>query len=348
MEAEQKKNGTSWKTLDVLVGPGPSNAAQTSIAMTPDSQWIAIGYARHTNGSQIQIYQEVDGFWKPASSPIIVQNGTDTAWFGYALDISNDGMILAVGAPQMKSPNGDGSGGVQMFQQNSNGNWTDMGSVLYGSMANEFFGWTVAISTSSTNGQLRIAAGSPVSNDTTGVVRVYDWDSTDWGQVGTDLVGDVPLNRFGESVAMSDDGSVLAVGIRGSAFEVGQAKVYREVNGVWELDDMSFLGTEPGDGFGASVALSADGTVLAIGGPQNAKFGDRAGIISVYNYDPSNGLWKQKGSSLGSPNVTDFGTSIALSNDGQRVVGGAPTTTFDGTIARAGSVLVFDSDDDTQ
>ena len=36
--------------------------------------------------------------------------------------------------------------------------------------------------------------------------------------------------------------------------------------------------------------------------------------------------------------------SVALSNDGQRLVGGSPTTSYDGSIARAGSVLVFDSD----
>ena len=344
MEAEQKKNGTNWKILDVLVGPGPSNAVQTSIAMTPDSKWLAIGYARHANGSHVQMYQEVDGLWKPASSPIIDKNGTDTAWFGYALDISDDGTIVAIGAPQMNSPNGDGSGGVHIFQQSSsNGNWIQMGSVIFGMMANEFLGWTVAISTS--NGRIRIAAGSPVSNDTTGVVRVYDWDDTEWLQVGTDLIGDVPLNRFGESVAMSEDGSILAVGVRGSAFEIGQAKIYRDINGGWELDDMSFLGTEPGDGFGASVALSGDGNVLAIGGPQNTLFGDRAGIISIYKYDSSNSLWKQSGSSIGSSSVTEFGMSIALSNNGQRVVGGAPTTTYDGSVARAGSVLVFDADE---
>jgi hypothetical protein len=212
-------------------------------------------------------------------------------------------------------------------------------------MVNEFFGWTVAFVASSTIGRLRIAVGAPVSNDTTGVVRVYDWDNTDWIQVGTDLVGDAPFNRFGESVAMSDDGSILAVGARGSAFEVGHAKVFRDVNGVWKLDDMVFLGTEPGDGFGTSVALSSDGTVLAIGGPQSTMFGDKAGTISVYKYDADRGTWKQRGSAIGNSNVTEFGTSIALSDDGQRVVGGAPTTTFDSRIARAGSVLVFDSNE---
>ena len=343
MEAEQKRNGTSWKTLDVLVGPGPSNAAQTSIAMTPDSKWLAVGYARHSNGSQVQLYQEIDGLWLPELSPIIDTNGTDAAWFGYALDISSDGTIVAVGAPQMDSPNGDGSGAVQVFQRSGDGTWIEMGSPIYGLTASEFFGWTVSFATASTNGRLRLAAGSPVSNDTTGVVRVFDWDTTDWSQVGTNLVGDVPLNRFGESIAMSDDGFILAVGIRGSAFEAGQAKVYRDINGDWELDDMSFLGTEPGDGFGASIALSGDGNVLAIGGPQSNLFGDRAGIISVYEYDPSNGSWTQKGSSIGSSNITEFGMSIALSNDGQRVVGGAPTTSFDGNIARVGSVLAFDS-----
>jgi hypothetical protein len=344
MESKQNENGTFWDTIDVLVGPGPSNDVKTSIAMTPDSKWLAIGYARHVGGSQVQVYQEVDSLWKPQSLPIIDVNGTDSTWFGYALDISNDGTIITVGAPQMDSPSNDGSGAVQVYQKNENNEWIQMGSNIYGITSNEFFGWAISSSTTIDTGRHRIAVGAPVSNDTTGVVRVYEWDNTDWIQVGVDLVGDVPLNRFGESVALSDDGSVLVVGIRGTAFETGQIKVFRDnKNGIWELDDMSFLGAETGEGFGASVAITGDGNVLVVGGPQNSLFGDSAGIISVYRYDASGKSWTQQGSYIGSVAATEFGVSVAISNDGLRVAGGAPSTTYDGSIAQAGSVLIFDS-----
>jgi hypothetical protein len=157
--------------------------------------------------------------------------------------------------------------------------------------------------------------------------------------------GDIPLNRFGESVSLSDDGNILAVGIRGSAFEVGEVKIYRYNNGLWDMDETSIIGTERGEGFGASVALSGDGSTVVVGSPQNSLFHENAGIIAVHRYDETSKSWIQQGSLIGSTSTAELGLSVAISNDGIRVAGGAPTTAFDGSISRAGSVLVFDPDE---
>jgi hypothetical protein len=339
LEAYQNENGTDWQILDVVAGPGPSNEAHISLAMSQDSTLLAVGYSRLSGGSQIQVYQEKEGLWQPQSLPIFDVNTSDTAWFGYAVDLSNDGSLLAVGAPLKNGPYGTSSGVVQVYQNNGVDSWIQLGSDIYGITTDEFFGWSVSLGGSTGS---RIAIGAPVSNDNTGVVRVFDWDGISWMQVGTDMVGDIPLSRFGESVALSDDGLILAVGARGSAFDEGSAKLFRENNGQWEVDNAIFRGKESGEGFGAAVALSGDGGILAIGGPQSNYFGENAGIVSVYQYDESGQSWTQIGSLIGSATVAEFGVSIAISNDGLRVAAGAPTTAFDGSISRAGSVLVFD------
>jgi hypothetical protein len=341
LEAYQDENGTNWRTLETLAGPGPSNEAHTAVALVEQS--LVVGYSRYTQGRPVQVFQSSsqDSPWQAAAS-VPMWNASEDAWWGYAVDLSADGTILAVGAPRMNGPYGVSSGVVQVFQlqQPTGGNvsWVPMGASLYGTSVDEFFGWTLSLSAGP-----RLAVGAPVYNDTSGVVRIYDWNGEVW-LPGGDLRGDVPLGRFGESVALSgSDGIVLAVGARGSAFDEGNVMVYRERNGQWVLDaEATFRGQEIGEGFGASVALSLDGGILAVGAPQSNYFGKDTGAVSVYRYSADEGSWRQHGSVLGSATVSEFGASVTLSDDGLRVAGGAPTTAFDGSVSRAGCALVYD------
>jgi hypothetical protein len=213
---------------------------------------------------------------------------------------------------------------------------------------------------------LRVAIGAPASiENSVGAVRVHELsinknNASSWRQIGHTLVGSHAGLRFGESVSMSDDGTVLAVGARGNAlFDAGQVQVFRLVNNrngnnnntddeeEWISDDQIFHGAEVGEGFGAAVSLSADGNTLAIGGPVSNEFGcktacdDASGRIQVYQYKSETREWIQQGSSLGGSDAAAFGSAVALSADGQRVAGGAPQSDFDGMNAGTGSVLVF-------
>jgi len=338
---EIDSNGTNWEPVYNFNGNlGPSEEAQMSIAMSKDAAWLAVGYPRLTQGSQVQLYgySGVEKNWLPSVPISNLQNDT-AAWFGYALDLSADGTVLAVGAPLAEGSFGIASGSVQVFQRDeSGGGWSPRGEVLDGGAPSEFFGWSVALAADGT----RLAVGAPVAGDTTGLARTYEWTGGTWEQLGSDLVGIIPLNRFGESTALSDDGKVLAIGARGSAFETGETKIYREVDGAWFADGNTIPGQEAGEGFGSSVALSGDGNTLAVGAPQNNIFGEASGLIQVFKYDSATSTWEQEGGGIGSQIVSEFGAAVALSNDGMRVAGGAPMTAYDGTISRAGSALVFD------
>ena len=90
-------------------------------------------------------------------------------------------------------------------------------------------------------------------------------------------------------------------------------------------------GGQPGDNFGASVAISADGPTILAGAP-NAGGGD--GAADVF----SEANWSQQTRSApgGVPTGTSFGSAVSLSGNGSVVVVGAP----DGA-AGAGVVYVF-------
>ena len=97
------------------------------------------------------------------------------------------------------------------------------------------------------------------------------------------------------------------------------------------------------DRFGRSVALSADGAVLAVGALlwDGAAGSDQGG---VYLYDWSGSAWVQRGSVLTASDAEandNFGTSVALSADGSALAVGA--FLWDGAAgSNQGGVYLYD------
>ena len=82
-------------------------------------------------------------------------------------------------------------------------------------------------------------------------------------------------------------------------------------------------GTTTGNMFGHSVALSEDGTILAVGAPNDPTNGVGAGLVSVYSFDGTD--WRKLGDDLlGRSPTSLFGWSVDVSPDGRYVLVGAP------------------------
>src|SRR5690348_12446528 len=77
----------------------------------------------------------------------------------------------------------------------------------------------------------------------------------------------------------------------------------------------------PADKFGASVAVSADGSTAVVGG-----FGDNGGRGAVWFFDHDAGGWRQlpKLTNTATVGAAWFGDSVALSADGHTAIVGAP------------------------
>ena len=104
-------------------------------------------------------------------------------------------------------------------------------------------------------------------------------------------------DRFGASVAL--DGGLLLVGAPG-VDPAGAAYVFRLQGGQW-VQEQKLIGSEaqPGDAFGASVAL--DGEVLVVGAPGPTDGGTQSG--SVYLFEPLLGNWLQRQRLTGAANA---------------------------------------------
>ena len=133
-----------------------------------------------------------------------------------------------------------------------------------------------------------------------GVVKVYKYATTTTSfpqKLGADIHGDADGDMNGVSVALSADGTRLAVGAsfndNASGRNAGQARVFQYTNGTWTQLGEDIDGEAAGDQHGTSVSLSADGTRVAVGAQHNDGNGTDSGHVRVFQY--SLGRWTQMG-----------------------------------------------------
>ena len=165
--------------------------------------------------------------------------------------------------------------------------WEQRGGDIEGAAARDESGYAVALNNDGTI----VAVGEWKHTGSLGAfqgqVRVYQFSSGTWTQLGADLNGEAAGDYFGTSVALSEDGLTLAVGAPfndGTASNAGHVRVFTYASNSWSQLGADIDGQSGNDQFGSGLALSADGRTIAIGAPLDANTaGDlQAGQVSVY------------------------------------------------------------------
>lgn len=201
------------------------------------------------------------------------------------------------------------------------------------------FGGAVVLSTDGSTLAVGALYADVDGNKDQGSVTVFKRDGGKWAEQGTLSVPGAANDWFGYSIAMSADGSTIAVGavyadVNGSA-DQGAVSVFTRGGGSWKLaKTLTGKDGKAGDLFGFSVSLSSDGGTLAVGAT-GADAGDSAdqGNVTVFTRD---GGWAvQAVLTLPTPAAkANFGTSVSLSSDGNTLAVGGPN-------AGAGAANVF-------
>ncbi|MGL6159921.1 FG-GAP repeat protein [Microbulbifer sp.] len=316
--------------------------------------------------------------------------------FGFQVALSADGRVMAVAAAQESSgatgSNGDQadnsveySGAVYVFTQN-NGVWTQQAYLKASNPGHwDFFG--ISLSLSADGGVLAVGASGEGSNAfNSGAVYVFTQSAGVWSQQAHIKASNTQQSdEFGGSLALSADGSTLAVGayaedssatgIDGnqadnSASASGAVYVFTQSGDTWSQQAyIKASNTEESDYFGHRVALSSNGNVLAVsannedsvatGIDGNQADNSATNSGAVYVFSRNDGTWSQQAYIKASnPEENDwFGSSLALSSDGHVLAVGATgedsaATGIDGNQADnsvdfAGAVYVFTQSGDT-
>ena len=145
--------------------------------------------------------------------------------------------------------------------------------------------------------------GTILAVGTAGAVNVYEY-SNEW--VETAKIED---SDFGEELSISGDGTLLAVAAP-LVNVPGYVNVYRHAAGSWTQED-TLNGAK---GFGRHLALSVDGSTLAVGNDENS-------IVSVYKYSD---VWTKtdvgsSGGSASKPSLTEDGTILSVAGQSVQV-----------------------------
>ena len=97
-------------------------------------------------------------------------------------------------------------------------------------------------------------------------------------------------------------------------------------------------GDSSGDGFGRVIDLSSDGTIMIVGSQQIDFNGPDTGQIKVFKFEM--GVWNQLGCTInGTSNYDYFGSSVAISGDGQTIAVGA--TGVDTALGSTGQIKTY-------
>jgi hypothetical protein len=292
--------------------------------------------------------------------------------FGAAIALSTNGSTMAVGAPYEDS-NGAGINGVQtndlavdsgaiyVFTR-SGTTWTQQVYLKGASTgAGDGFGYTASLAgtgslllvgASYEDGSATLVGGNQADNGATdaGAAYVFSRSGSAWTQQAYLKASNTDAgDSFGDRVLLSSDGSTAVVGawledssatgVNGDQASnatsgAGAAYVYTQSGGIWTFQAyLKASNTDAADAFGASLGISSNGSVLAIGAPLedssavtldgNQTLNDSSSAGAVYLFARSGSAWSQqsyiKASNTAANDRFGIDMGVSLSSDGTRL-----------------------------
>jgi hypothetical protein len=357
-----------------------------SVALSGDGNTLAVGAVfESSNATGIDGAEDDDSATNAGAAYVFVRD-TSGAWtqqayvkasnaaagdqFGTGVSLSSDGDTLAVGANLQA-----GSGAAYVFTR-AGTTWAEEAFIKASDPgAGDWFGQNLALSRDGTT--LGVAANREDTIQTdSGAVYVFTRTGTIWSEQAKLKASNPGFSSlFGIYLAFSANGDTLAVGafredssatgIDGdqsdtSAPGAGAVYVFTRSDDAWSQEAyIKASNTRAGALFGIGVALTADGTTLAVAAPGESSAatgidGDQsdtsapgAGAAYVFMRD-ADGLWSQKayvkapntgaGDGFGWSRLSDDGSVLAISASGEA---GDGSSQDDDSAPGAGAVYVY-------
>tara|TARA_B110000008_G_scaffold277742_1_gene319756 strand:- start:226 stop:1677 length:1452 start_codon:yes stop_codon:yes gene_type:complete len=158
-------------------------------------------------------YQEVD----------IIRSEYQMNGFGESIDWSSDGRYVVVGSPDPRSnsakneaPESLTKGAVYIYDcsnstPNNNSECTQVGDIILGDYAQEWFGWRVAINDTGDLilvSSLKYPESDSMGENRNGRVRAYSFSNGSWSPTGYEYIGNEDYSAAGQELDISADGAL--------------------------------------------------------------------------------------------------------------------------------------------
>ncbi|NVK71452.1 MAG: hypothetical protein HWE31_22695, partial [Vibrio campbellii] len=250
----------------------------STLAISADGNTIVVGEERANSRGRIRIHQLVNGNWTFQQQFYGPSTGSD---FGAAVDISENGNVIAVGAYDI-----DGSRGSAYIYRHNGTSWVyETAFRNVNSSTSDYYGYSISLSD---NGN-RLAVGAygedgPTNNvNGQGAVFIHEYDGSNWTETQVLRASNAtPSRYYGRHVALSPTGNRVAVTTSNS-----EAVYYYDLTSPdsTQWNDTEVIFASPAtdeDEFGV-FGLAFNGNAIAVGAfhDDNAF----AGIVSNTEFD---------------------------------------------------------------
>jgi len=332
-----------------------------SVSTNSDGSSIAVGapdtdsggpFDRMDDGAVYMFTKPTDG-WAATSTAAKLQRFSPASGqnFGYSASLSSDGGTVVATAPNHFS-----GGSVNQLKLPTGG-WVDVESSpssflhITDLQAGNGFGQSVSVSADEGTVVVGASNDNSTANDA-GAIYVFTrptggWEASTPTPVRLLASDGAARDGFGQSVSVSSDGGVIAVGANGDGSNSGSVYVFIRPSGGWSTSATSVKLTASdgasGDQFGGALSLSGDGNTLVVGAARdNGGGGVNSG--SAYAFTKPTAGWSTSAAqakltvSDGAANDR-FGGSLSVSADGGVIVVGAIGTPFLGRTSDAAYVF---------
>ena len=279
-------DGSSWSQLgEDIDGEAEGDISGRSVSLSSDGAVVAIGASSNDgNGSlagHTRIYVWDESSWSQLGGDIDGEAEGD--YSGYSVSLSADGTVVAIGA-RYNDGDGNDSGHTRIYAWDGS-SWSQLGGDIDGEAEGDLSSRSVSLSSDGTVVAIG-AIGNDGNGSQAGHTRIYVWDESSWSQLGGDIDGEAEGDYSGNSVSLSSDGTVVAIGAPyndGNGSNSGHTRIYSWDGSSWSQLGEDIDGEAEGDYSGSSVSLSSDGTAVAIGAYRNDGNGSNSGHTRIYS-----------------------------------------------------------------
>jgi uncharacterized coiled-coil protein SlyX len=305
---------------------------------------------------------------RPAATTGMIRYNTTTGFMeGYAAagwaPIAQPPTVTGI-SPLTTLPSG---GNVEGFFNQTELIHPNMPVLTSGDNAYNYFGKSVSMTSDGTRAIVGVPyddIGAYSSYTESGSAQVFKRTGTTWtweaefvdqhvNQTSVTAVA-TTYDRFGTSVAISDDGIYAVVGAPadnapGSLNDAGSAQIYIRSGTTWTHQQLLYSNSPTAlDFFGISVSINSDGTRALIGATQEASTNTSAGSAEVWVRNTATNVWSYESNLTQATSSVDdhFGNSVRLSSDGVYAIVGAWKVSSGGD-SENGEVVIFVRDTST-
>lgn len=295
-------------------GEAAADASGHMVALNVDGTIVAISAITNdgngSNAGHVRIYGNQGDNWVQLGQDIDGEQQGEL--FGSAISINGSGTIVAIGYPSNDSQNGR----VKIYEYDSSTDaWNQLGQTIVAT--NIKLGRSVSLSGS---GDIIAIGATEFGPTEVGQIRVYQNINGSWVPLGQFIEGDVDFGKLGQSLSLSADGNTFVAGAPG--FNEGYAKVYSLQNGNWLQVGNTIDGIIDDRSTGRALSLNSNGSIIAIGDPDNDTIGNNSGQVRMYENQGNS--WVQIGLGInGTADGDRFGSALSLNSDGTIVVIGS-------------------------